>query len=350
MGANTKIEWTHRQRADGSYIPGHTFNPWIGCEHKVNEDGEPHPGCEHCYAESFTNYTGKAQWGTLEEGGTRTKTSESYWRQPLKWNREAQAAGERQIVFCASFADVFEDWQGPIQTLVNKQPVILAKNGRASDGTDRLTMQDCRVALFQLIDATPWLDWLLLTKRPGNIGRMWRLPFNGREPGDPLVLRRENVWLITSVSNQATLDELWPHLAKCRDLSPVLGLSAEPLLGPLKLPPGVDWVIDGGESGHHARPKHPDWSRSLRDQCQDRGIAYFHKQWGEWAPWVGRTLNELPLESAAKNLEIERDGTIHTDTIGHGGELMARLGKEAAGRLLDGREWGEFPRASAVKS
>jgi protein gp37 len=398
MGQNTKIEWTHRRRADGSYIPGHTFNPWIGCEHKINADGTPHPGCEHCYAEAFTNYTGKAKWGTLEQGGTRTLTSESYWRQPAKWNAEARAAGERQIVFCASFADVFEDWQGPIKGKSGGRIALIDGTLCESPGGDKpapaagrtplggrwATMQDVRRELFALIDETPWLDWLLLTKRPGNVRRFWRPPCDG----NPHNWARDNVWLITSVSNQPTLDELTPELLRCRDLVPVLGLSAEPLLGPLNLrarPPelrgaclidhrhdgtqgpcqarGLDWIIVGGESGHHARPMHPDWARSIRDQCQAAGVAFFFKQWGEYtchegiAGPVEQTVQwdpPIPAEAFAGHRllswcaevgQFQRPSpdAMVSQVMTAGAVLAAKVGKHAAGRELDGREWGEFP-------
>lgn len=285
MGANSKIEWTD-----------HTFNLWRGCQHAVLGDGSEHPGCANCYAEAMSGRNPKllGKWGP---DGTRVMASAEMWRQPLKWNREAEAAGVRDRVFCASLSDVFEEWDGPIHD--HKGKVLHQR-----------TLDDLRRDLFQLIDATPWLDWILVTKRPGNVLRMWPLPFNGREPSDQLYLRRNNCWLLTSISNQDTADELVPQLLACRDLVPVLGLSCEPLLGPINLRLGqrddgqpwerhlvIDWVIVGGESGHNARPMHPDWARSLRDQCQDAGVPFFFKQWG----------------------------------------------KKAAGRLLDGREWNEFP-------
>src|SRR5689334_23112101 len=121
MGENSKIEWTH-----------HTFNPWLGCT-KVS------PACAHCYAEAWAKRTGIVQWGDSAE---RRRTTESYWRQPLKWNAQAFESLERKRVFCASLADVFED---------------------------RPELQTWRKVLFDLIAATPYLDWLLLTKRPHNI-------------------------------------------------------------------------------------------------------------------------------------------------------------------------------------
>ena len=251
MGENSKIEWTH-----------HTFNPWIGCA-KVS------PGCAHCYAEELmaTRYN-RVEWG---ENGTRVKTGPSNWRKPLKWNREAEQAGERRRVFCASLADVFEG---------------------------RRELIPWRVELFQLIDATPWLDWLLLTKRPENISRMMpprvatdRQPIFPGCPGPlgepvPCVIRtskRINVWLGTSVENQDTAEQRIPHLLDAP--AAVRFLSCEPLLGPINLDlwrTPIDWVIVGGESGWGARKCYVEWVRDIRDQCKAAGAACFVKQLGRF--------------------------------------------------------------------
>jgi protein gp37 len=167
-----------------------------------------------------------------------------------------------------------------------------------------------RRRLFALIDATSNLDWLLLTKRPENILSMW--PDCAIEPCETLHSDgRKNVWLGTSVENQEYADKRIPALIQCRDLSPVLFLSCEPLLGSLDLNfvrdnPPIDWVIVGGESGPNARPSHPDWFRSIRDQCSAAGVPFHFKQWGEFD------------------------------------EHQKRVGKKAAGRLLDGEEHGHF--------
>ena len=303
MGETTEIAWCDS-----------TFNPWIGT------------GCEHCYAEAFAKRYGKAWWGPH---GTRVKTSVANWRKPLKWNREAEATGERRKVFCASLADVFEDWQGEVR---NSDGYRLSRNELGRDTTDGYpdpwtTMNDLRHDLFKLIDATPNLDWLLLTKRPENVRKMWALCRTHTEVpcGETVGGYRNNVWLLTSIATQADADKNIPELLECRDLVPVLGVSAEPLLGPLTLDPwlsSLDWTIVGGESGPHARPMHPDWARNLRDQCHDAGVPFFFKQWGEWTRCR------------------------HKCTAGHefpDGQRMWRLGKKAAGRVLDGREWNEFP-------
>lgn len=311
MGKTT-IEWTD-----------FTFNPWRGCT-KVSQ------GCKHCYAEQMSGRN-PAVLGIWGKRGSRPVAAESYWQQPLRWNRDAAAAGERRRVFCASLADVFE--------------------GQDTMPADAWAgVEAARARLFDVIERTPWLDWLLLTKRPENImstveriRQHWAVD---RLPG----FDRGSIWIGTSVEDQAAADARIPHLlqvpAKVRFLScePLLGgLDLWPYLGPAADVPakfngdptkapgyerGIDWVIAGGESGPNARPMHPAWARSLRDQCQAAGVAFHFKQWGEWQP--------MTTADEASNYPRTplRDGVNVT---------WARVGKARAGRLLDGREWNEFP-------
>jgi protein gp37 len=291
MSENSKIEWTD-----------HTFNPWWGCQ-KVSA------GCKHCYAESLDNRWKGGHWGP---GSDRKPMSDKYWVQPLKWNEAAKSAGKPAKVFCASMADVFEDHPQVVQY---------------------------RERLFELIMATPYLTWQLLTKRSENI-----LRFSPRSWQDGFP---ENVWAGGSAENQERLKEQSEYLIHVPAI--VRFLSCEPLLGPLTLPIDAndgctffEWVIAGGESGPHARPMHPDWVRSLRDQCHNTGTPFFFKQWGEWRQydhWAGD--NKRPLGMFKDN--VFREGNIawdHTKASVH----MAKVGKKEAGRLLDGVEWNEFPR------
>lgn len=235
MVENSNIEWTH-----------HTFNPWIGCT-KVG------PGCDHCYAEAWD---ARGMQGVGRRWGPhapRTRTSASNWRSPTKWNKAAE--GKRHRVFCASLADVFDN--------------------HAS------ILPEWRADLWALIRATPNLDWMLLTKRPGNIAKMLP-PDWGR--GYP------NVWLGCTVVNQAEADRDIPKFLAVP--AHVRFLSMEPLLGPVDLVGaqaesgfkpwmnGIHLVIVGGESGAHARvwPGLADAARSLRDQCKAAGVAFFMKQ------------------------------------------------------------------------
>ncbi len=308
---NSKIEWTN-----------HTFNPWIGCT-KVSD------GCKNCYAESLMGKRLKrVKWGVT---GTRVRTSEAYWKQPIKWNRKAEKSGKRAKVFCASLADVFED------------------------KLDQPEMNEWRDGLFALIDATPHLDWLLLTKRPENIKRLW--PFGWYDYS----MSWDNIWIGTSVENQEQADKRIPELLKIP--ARVRFLSIEPLLEKVLLDNGetswlacngtnmsgieeiheccesyaiigehfrgIDWVIVGGESGPNARPMDPDWARGIRDQCEDASVPFFFKQWGEFRP------NSFPdIADGPPFLHRFSDG------LEHG---FVKVGKQKAGRLLDGREWSEFP-------
>lgn len=304
MGKDSSIEWTH-----------HTFNPWWGCI-KVS------PGCEHCYAETLSKRFGHNIWGPAKTT-TRRTFGEKHWAEPIKWDRLAQVSG-RKRVFCASMADVFED-----------HPML----------------PDERVKLWALIEQTPMLDWLLLTKRPENIAKMMPIRW-GADPYlgifDDTSLMPQNIWIGTSVENDEQVDERIPHLLKVP--ARVRFLSCEPLLGPIDLtwsfrsvwlhqtqswaqaqqngtlPSGIHWVIAGGESGHGARAMHPDWARGLRDQCQAAGVAFLFKQWGEWAPYD---------RGAVDTAQLVVHGALDTP--------LSRFGKHAAGRLLDGREWNQFP-------
>lgn len=419
MGQDSKIEWTD-----------HTFNPWIGCAHR-EIDGEPHPGCENCYAEAMmAGRWKKVNWGPA---GTRIMTSPANWAKPIAWNKAAEKAGVRARVFCASLADVFEDWHGAILShrvihdpacpengnqetdfnpvLWHRDDIGICEAGQTTvdkcRGERLATMDDVRRKLFELILRTPWLDWLLLTKRPENPLRMWPRHLDGGDDpklwsmelgerdGDRGSIPRQlrNVWLGTSVSNQKTADRLIPELLKCHELAPVLFLSAEPLVGPLDLRTlfipdrsgfwnafdgryafkattdagqefwceteeplrgHISQVIVGGESGLKGRSMHPAWPRALRDQCQAAGVAFFFKQWGEWAPAVYGEAVTYHAGYVEPNDQAEWSYVVNGMTCAKGPKrleaegfaYMDKVGKKAAGRMLDGREWSEFPRVA----
>lgn len=268
MAKNSRIEWTN-----------HTFNPWWGCV-KVS------PACKHCYAESWSKRVGQNVWGV---GSPRRFFGDKHWNEPLRWNAAAELAGKRARVFCASMADVFED---------------------------RRDLDVWRERLWGLIAATPWLDWLLLTKRPEAVMRL--APWNDSWP--------ENVWLGTTVEDQRRALERLPVLENIPAV--VRFISAEPLLDAIDLAPwlhSLDWVITGGESGSKARPSSPSWFLALMNQCMAADVAFHFKQWGDWAPGDGIALAKVRAEKAD-------DGT-----------TMLRVGKKVAGRLLDGSTWDELP-------
>jgi protein gp37 len=295
MGDFTKIEWADK-----------TFNPWIGCQ-KVS------PGCDNCYAEAMMDKRyGKVEWGPH---GERKRTSVENWRKPRRWARNCQFTGKRERVFCASLADVFD----------NQVPA------------------EWRGDLFDLIAGTPELDWLLLTKRPENLCRMW-------PPGDWW----PNIWLGVTCEDQAHYNRRWPLLAEQTNV-PVRFISYEPALGalepcPVALSSGLhypDWIICGGESGYRARPMHQQWACTLRDECQALDIPFFFKQWGEWGTFAGG-LGETFLAKAHTCRWVALDGRWSTkENHDPGPCIVAPVGKKVAGRRLDGREWSEFPSTSA---
>lgn len=228
--AETTIEWT---ATDGH--PGFSFNPWVGCE-RVS------PGCDHCYAETWSRRTGQPQLWT----GERRRTSRENWRKPLRWNALAQAAGVRSKVFCASLADVFD----------NKVPV------------------EWRHDLWDLIGKCPDLDWLLLTKRPQNAAKMIPWKHGADMP---------QVWIGATAENQVEADRRIPYLRTLP--ARVRFLSVEPMLGPTTpCLTGIDWVICGGESGKGRRPFDPDWARALLDACRWHKVPFFMKQWDKVQP------------------------------------------------------------------
>ena len=278
MAENSSIEWTD-----------HTFNPWWGCS-KVS------PACDNCYAELWAKRVGHRVWGSLAE---RRFFSDAHWNEPLAWNEEAGIRRKRERVFCASMADVFER---------------------------RSELHPQRARLWKLIEQTPWLDWLLLTKRAQNVGAM--IPWNKKWP--------VNVWLGTTVESQRFAEKRLPFLLK--HPATVRFLSCEPLLGPLDLSSwfrregfhAIDWIIAGGESGPRSRAMLPAWPRMLRDQCQSAGVPFHFKQWGHWVP------------AAAPQIDDSRVRRFWDDVAST--EIFMRpMGKKIAGRTLDGVTWDGVP-------
>ena len=321
MGERTGIEW-----AD------HTFNPWWGCE-KVS------PACANCYAEGMAARFG-TEWGP---NVPRRLMGDDYWKGPLSWDRKAKAAGVKRRVFCASMADVFED---------------------------REDLSDARARLWQLIEKTPNLVWMLLTKRPENVHHLIPGTWRVKMPG--------NVWMGVTVEDQERADERIPRLLKIK--AGVRFLSCEPLLGPLdfdKLPipgtgckisalrgiygvPGqwhaesqaIHWVICGGESDPkgQARPMNPAWAQGLRRDCEAAGVPFFFKQWGEWAPLD--VAKRLGLVSGiggglvthqglqVKEFDLKDVGRADRCKVG---TTMWRIGAKKTGSLLDGVDHKAIP-------
>jgi protein gp37 len=264
IAGGTKIEWCD-----------FTFSPWWGCE-RVS------PACAHCYAADWARFRGKVDDLWTKTGEHRFQfMSDARWREPLKWARNApEALGRRPRVFCASMADVFEE---------------------------RPELDEHRDRLFDLICATPELDWLILTKRP-EFAHEWLRGFYWRTLTDPFVkVPLRNVWMGVSIENSRYT---W-RADVLRDLpAAVKFISAEPLLGslfedarsprpaetptlderrrvraPLNLT-GIDWVIAGGESGPRSRRTDPTWIREILEAvdeqkiCHDHQVSLFVKQLG----------------------------------------------------------------------
>jgi protein gp37 len=256
---NSKIEWCD-----------HTFNPWIGCQ-KVS------PGCDHCYAEALMDKRYRqVKWGPH---GERKQTSEANWKKPLLWAKKAN--GSRPRVFCASLAD----W------LDNKVP------------------RQWRYDLGKLIEATPELDWLLLTKWPENYVKL--------APWDPDKIP-PNVWLGVTAENQEHYDRRWAILSRPRIKAAVKFVSYEPALGPLtqlqlhQAGAVPDWIICGGESGPGARRMKEKWVQALRDKCDELGTAFFLKQIGSnhdrWPDVSGKgdDMSEWPKDLRVREFPFKK--------------------------------------------
>ena len=319
MGAS-KIEWTD-----------FTFNPWRGCT-KITA------GCDHCYAERDMSckFHG-VQWGPNAE---RRIKAESGWSEPLRWNRKAEREGVRRRVFCGSLMDFFE---------------------RSEHEPSARAQQAAALRVRDLWARTPWLDWLILTKRVDG-ARAWLHQYG------PLPV---NVCLGWTAEDQKCLDARTPFGLQIP--AAVRFVSYEPGLGSVDFRrwlPGwnvceqcdwigrddgdlahgpafpcpncgsdtravpmnesLDWIIAGGETGPGARPMHPEDVCSIRDQCVAAGVPFFFKSWGEWCPVMECTVSESILGRTQRHEFPD-------------GKISYRVGKKRAGRLLDGRTWDEMP-------
>lgn len=324
MSTQTAIEW-----ADA------TINPWWGCT-------EVSPACNRCYAKTWDNRwsgTSGGHWGRKAP----RRLIKGWYRDAHALNNRAQREGRPLRVFCASMADVFEEprplvdhhntpaWYAPGTDTVHcapGTPGTLQNPGAPGPAWDRLTTEHLRRRLWNVVADTPHLIWMLLTKRPENVRAMVPLTWLADWPN--------NVWLGATTENQTYFDR---RIAPLLDVpAKVRFLSCEPLLGPIAFSDvtgrsdavkrlgkpaldGIHWVIAGGESGlpgdPGVRPTHPDWLRSLRDQCAAPGneTPFFFKQWGEWLTLTVRGKNCPP----------------------------ARVGKQQAGRTLDGQTHNALP-------
>ncbi|WP_043588095.1 phage Gp37/Gp68 family protein [Geminisphaera colitermitum] len=317
MAENSKIEWCD-----------HTVNFWWGCTLALLSDGKLSEECRNCYALLLSKLfsRGKATWG---QSGKRWIRHEAARRELYKIDKRANERGVHERVFINSMSDTFED---------------------------RDDLNEARGFLWDACKFVTNLDILLLTKRPENVLRM--------VPPAWLKDWPTHVWIGTTTGTQQAADERIPHLLSIP--ARVRFLSVEPMLGPVDIEEHLDdqidggyvlgsspihWVICGGESGPGARPMHPDWSRSMRDQCAAAGVPFFWKQWGDWRePLPGEEYDTSKGRAGSPPAFIVApDGSVHCyhNDRTEGGAVMLRVGKKAAGRLLDGVEHDEFPTPAA---
>lgn len=330
MSDNSSIEWTDA-----------TWNPVSGCT-KVSA------GCDHCYAEMFAERFRGTPGHYFERGfDVQLRPDKLDW--PLRKRKP-------QRIFVNSMSDLFHD-QVPDEYIA-KVFAVMASAPRHTFQV--LTKRHGRMR--SLLSNERWMlavgdamQSLGLGDMQTALDRTWPLP---------------NVWLGVSTENQYWADRRIPALLDTP--AAVRFISAEPLLGPIDLlgdaenrgpaivrtgvqtrphtadgpaeydyddQVGIDWVIVGGESGHGARPMHPDWARSLRDQCQAAGVAFLFKQHGEWAPIEPDAITAKPTVF----LGLDGKGTYYADRYRDGIATLARLGKKASGRELDGSTWDQYP-------
>lgn len=314
MAESSAIEWTD-----------HTWSPWLGCTPLS-------PACDHCFAAALARRFASTGWPQYRAGEPRRRTGLQGWRRVESWQRRARANGVRSKVF-PSLCDPF-DAEVPI---------------------------DWCFDFVAGIDATPDLDWLVLTKRPKVAAerlQAWRAAAKRPMP--------RNLHLGVTAENQAMAELRVPQLLAIPDLTTRF-VSIEPMLGDVDLttlctghyfidalrgmkyhdapedgPPGateacakIDWVICGGESGPNSRPSHPYWIRRVMGQCLAAGVAFFFKQWGDWAPGTADRDFGAPMIDVPDAPGLPPDPTTTY--------RMTRVGKKNAGAMLDGREWRQLP-------
>ena len=360
----TKIEWTHRAGTKGE-----SWNPIKARNKKTGGIGhfctKVSKGCNNCYAANFQpRFKNPVRYAKQDADQVEIFLDETVLMQPLRWNKP-------RTIFVCSMTDLFYEGH-PIEWLWRVWAVMA------------LAPQHTFIVLTKRIShANTALVNRLRMGDPDICKAINQIPaFLGNRKG-ALEMPLPNVWIGTSVEDQATADHRIPHLLNTP--AAVRFLSVEPLLGKIVLHddwlppmfpvsdpllprsewgstpihglyPHIDWIICGGESGLNARPMHPDWARSLRDQCKTVNVPFFFKQWGAWLPWEGadapfwlsqnggyqdgHSLFPCDMESDPDwddGLSFVSDDEAHV--------VFQKVGKKVAGRLLDGQEHDAFPEA-----
>lgn len=328
---NTNIQWTD-----------HTVNFWWGCT-KVSR------ACQHCYAEIVAKVFGKRLFGAVPQWGAgkpRFERLQAARAEALKIERKAAA----QLENWTRAVDARAGDSGPVP----QRPRVFVNS--MSDWLDDEVPLEWLAFLLETLAMCPNVDFQLLTKRPQNwkprvnlVSGMYDLKTDaGRKAwgyGPEWYVAGnapDNLWIGTTVEDQKAADTRIPHLLEIP--AKVRFLSCEPLVGPIQLVHpdfgmpsangGIHWVIAGGESGGKAVPSHPDWFRSLRDQCATARVPFFFKQWGEFYPQ--EDIGFLPAEYHSRQRSYK--GHKFDDGI-----LMLRVGVDTAGALLDGVPHLAFP-------
>jgi len=392
MSTGTKIEWTDA-----------TWNPIVGCSHAS-------PGCDHCYAERMAqrlSNMGKAPYTDIGDDAPlygvvhdwkwtgKTVLHEPALSQPLHRRKP-------QRIFVCSMADLFHasvpfEWIDQVMAVIlacgslenrthtfqvltkrakrmqeyftARTPVELLK-AWAKAGNGIVTMANEDVLFSEYVEQFCWAKWdssehgYPVAAGPG---ADWSHPEN--------LFPLKNLWLGVTAEDQQRADERIPLLLQTP--AAVRFVSIEPMLGPvlLKYDRGdwcfdyfagnkwvedcdateadkwgkLNWVICGGETGHVARPMHPNWARSLRDQCQTANVPFFFKGWGDWAPLEDHLDGDSQKDKCPVCL-VKPDGRVISPYCQEDapGAQMCRVGKKAAGRCLDEMEWDEFPAGGAL--
>lgn len=279
---------------------------WRGCR-------EIDKGCRNCFAKrkGEGNPMVYGTWGSEIEGGTRVVLPQRRWEECGTISRQAEAEGERARVLM-HLADPFEDWQGPLVDWRGQRLSFCPRCDRdyyfagrqcreCSRQSEDLLMWHVRDRMFRTIDATPWIDWLLVTKYPENVRMMWTDCEDWDESMDDISPGfRHNVWLGVSFHDQATADERIPALMQYEHLSPVLWGAAEPMLSPISLNDiPMDWIVIGAE-GAGNRPCDVRWIMDLVDQADANRVPAWVTRIGSNAEMDGElylwreSLKEFP--------------------------------------------------------
>lgn len=282
MADGTKIEWTDA-----------TWNPVTGCT-KIG------PGCDNCYAERFAERWRGVAGHPYEQGFDLTLWP-TRLMQPAQWKKP-------RMIFVNSMSDLFH--KDIDRTFIDK--------------------------VFDAMEQANWHVYQVLTKRSSLMRNYVRKRYDGGSSP-------RHIWLGVSVEDAAHTSRI-EHLKQIN--SDARFISFEPLLGPIGDVDlgGIHWVIVGGESGDDARPMHPDWARSIRDQCASSSVPFFFKQWGAHQPLelVGDNRPE-PWRRAPCGKETWFIDELATPRGQLPSVVFSEVGKKAAGRMLDGRAHNAMP-------